>query len=271
MRPRTSRARVYTSRPKIRAVPEAGLWKPSRVLRRVDFPAPLGPNRPMDRPVRVAFKFLRMARAPKRTSRLSNSMTGSITLIRTQSSGRLFPVTRFKQSRDRKGALDVSYGMYNANAPSRSLRSREKISIRRRNPLSHQGHNFPLALAERGTLSLAWHSRRRRRRRRGSGCFVVGHELANHGGGCMRIQPDLTGVDFADALDEQIRSGLLQDNPGGAQLHRLDEFILVVRSRQNNDASFVLRSLQPLQRTQAVEPRHLEVEKQDVGLMLLQD
>src|SRR5471032_3038937 len=81
MRPRTSRAWVRMSRPKMRAVPEAGLWKPSRVLMRVDLPAPFGPSKPMDRPLRLAFRFLRMARWPKRTSSESNSMTGSITLL----------------------------------------------------------------------------------------------------------------------------------------------------------------------------------------------
>src|SRR5215831_9979070 len=79
MRLRTSRAWVRTSRPKILAVPEDGLWNPRRVLSRVDFPAPLGPSSPIARPVSEAFSFLRMMRFPNRTSSPSSSMTGSIT------------------------------------------------------------------------------------------------------------------------------------------------------------------------------------------------
>ena len=62
----------------MRAVPEEGLWNPSSVLSSVDLPAPFGPSRPMERPVSEAFNFLRMVRLPKRTSRPSNSITGSI-------------------------------------------------------------------------------------------------------------------------------------------------------------------------------------------------
>src|ERR1035438_1738729 len=47
---------------------------------RVDLPAPFGPNRPMERPVSAAFSRLRMTRSPKRTSRPSSSMTGSMNL-----------------------------------------------------------------------------------------------------------------------------------------------------------------------------------------------
>ena len=47
----------------------------------VDFPAPLGPNRPMDRPVSEPFSFFRMIRSPNRTSRLSSSMTGGICVL----------------------------------------------------------------------------------------------------------------------------------------------------------------------------------------------
>src|SRR5580704_19355352 len=66
------------SRPSTRAVPDAGLWKPSRVLMSVDLPAPLGPSSPMDTPVSAALSLLRMTRCPKRTSRPSSSMTGCI-------------------------------------------------------------------------------------------------------------------------------------------------------------------------------------------------
>src|SRR5262249_32644396 len=70
------------SRPKMRAVPEVGLWKPRSELIRVDLPAPFGPRSPMERPVREAFRPLRIVRDPKRTSSPSNSMTGGIPLFK---------------------------------------------------------------------------------------------------------------------------------------------------------------------------------------------
>src|SRR5689334_13036994 len=70
------------SLPKMRAVPAVGLWKPSSVLMSVLLPAPLGPSRPMERPVKVALSFFRMVRLPKRTSKPSSSMTGSILLFK---------------------------------------------------------------------------------------------------------------------------------------------------------------------------------------------
>src|SRR5437899_1687393 len=82
MRLRTSRACVRTSRPKIRAVPAVGRWKPSSVLIRVDLPAPFGPSRPIDLPVSLALSFFRMVRLPKRTSSPSNSMTGTMPLFK---------------------------------------------------------------------------------------------------------------------------------------------------------------------------------------------
>src|SRR5579871_2029508 len=81
IRLRISRAWVRISRPRMRAVPEVGLWKPSSVLIRVDLPAPLGPSRPIALPVSEAFRFFRIARCPKRTSRPSSSITDSMHLF----------------------------------------------------------------------------------------------------------------------------------------------------------------------------------------------
>ena len=53
-------------------------------------PAPFGPSRPTDRPVSAAFSFFRMTRGPKRTSRPSSSMTGSITYQDTLAATRVF-------------------------------------------------------------------------------------------------------------------------------------------------------------------------------------
>src|SRR4249919_2708852 len=91
------------SLPKMRAVPELGLWKPSSVLMSVLLPAPFGPSRPMERPVRVAFSFFRMVRLPKRTSRPSSSMTGSIPLFKRRCA---FPCSH--ELRERDGVLQIS-------------------------------------------------------------------------------------------------------------------------------------------------------------------
>ena len=77
-------------------------------------------------------------------------------------------------------------------------------------------------------------------------------------------------MNFADALDQQLRRGLLQNDSGSPELHRLHEFVLVVRSGQYNHPSSVAGGLQPLQGSKAVQTRHFQIEKQNVGLMFLQ-
>ena len=76
---------------------------------------------------------------------------------------------------------------------------------------------------------------------------------------------------LANALDQQLRGGLFENNSRSAEPHGLNEFILVVRCGQHNDPSLVLDRLKPLQRAQTIQSRHLEVEQEDVGLVLLQD
>src|SRR5664280_2221706 len=66
-------------------------------------PAPLGPSRPMDRPVSLAFRFFRMGRSPKRTSRPSSSMTGSIPLFKRR---RAAPCSH--ELRERDGVLQLA-------------------------------------------------------------------------------------------------------------------------------------------------------------------
>ena len=78
-------------------------------------------------------------------------------------------------------------------------------------------------------------------------------------------------MDPANALDQQLRGRLFENNSRSAESHGLDEFILVVRCGQNNDPSLVLDRLQPLQSGQAVQAGHLEVEQENVRLELLQD
>ena len=94
--------------------------------------------------------------------------------------------------------------------------------------LRHQRHDLPFALAERRTLAFAAERPAAAR----AAHLVGGHELPDHGRGGVRIQPDFAGVHFADALDQQFRGGLLQHDAGRAQLHGLDEFVLVVRRGQ---------------------------------------
>src|SRR5436305_10953128 len=71
-----SLAPVLMSVPKMRADPAEGGWNPRSVWRRVVLPAPLGPSRPMQRPVREAFNPLRIGRPPNLTSRPWSSTTG---------------------------------------------------------------------------------------------------------------------------------------------------------------------------------------------------
>src|SRR5215471_18553020 len=103
MSDRTSRACVRISRPKMRAVPELGLWKPSSALMSVDLPAPFGPSSPIERPVSFALSFFRMVREPKRTSSASNSITGAIPLFK-----RRHALSCSHELRERNGVLQVA-------------------------------------------------------------------------------------------------------------------------------------------------------------------
>src|ERR1700681_29687 len=69
-------APVWMSVPKMRAVPADGGWNPRSVCSSVVLPAPLGPSRPIQRPVREAFNPLRIGRFPNLTSRPWSSTTG---------------------------------------------------------------------------------------------------------------------------------------------------------------------------------------------------
>ena len=102
-------------------------------------------------------------------------------------------------------------------------------------------------------------------------CLVVGDELPDDGRGGVGVQPDLAGVHFADALDQEFGRGLLQHDARGAELHRLHEFVLVVGRRENDHPGFVLGDLQPLQRGQPVQAGHFQIEQEDVGFVLLQN
>ena len=48
---------------------------------------------------------------------------------------------------------------------------------------------------------------------------------------------------------------------GSAQFHRLDEFVLIVGSGENNDAGFVLGDLKALQSRQAVQAGHFQIQQ----------
>src|SRR3954452_8754127 len=69
------------SMPKTRAVPREGEWNPSSVLLRVDFPAPLGPSRPMALPRSSPVSPSRTTRPPSLTSSRSSAITGWIAPI----------------------------------------------------------------------------------------------------------------------------------------------------------------------------------------------
>jgi hypothetical protein len=75
---------------------------------------------------------------------------------------------------------------------------------------------------------------------------------------------------FPDALDEQIRGALFQDDALRAQLHGLDEFVLILGGRQHDDPGLMLAVLDFLQRGQTVQAGHLEIQQQDIGLEALE-
>jgi hypothetical protein len=131
--------------------------------------------------------------------------------------------------------------------------------------LGYQRHNLALALAQRRAFAITGRSGLRGGRR----CFVIGHKLPDYGRRGMRIQPDLSRMHFANALDEQLGGGLLEYDSRRPELHRLHEFVLIVRSRQDDDTCLVLGDLQALQSGEPVEARHFQVEKQDVRFELL--
>ena len=105
----------------------------------------------------------------------------------------------------------------------------------------------------------------------GGGASSFGHELPDDRRRGVRIEPDLAGMHLADALDEQLRGGLLENDARGPELHRLDKLVLVVGGGQHDHSGLVAGGLQPLQRGETVEPRHLQVEQQDVGLAAAAD
>src|SRR3974390_2388352 len=82
------RARSRTaSMPNTRAFPREGVWKPRSVLISVDFPAPLGPSRPMALPRSSPVSESRTTRPPSRTSNRSSSITGSMTGVPNDETG----------------------------------------------------------------------------------------------------------------------------------------------------------------------------------------
>src|SRR4051794_25007977 len=50
-----------------------------------------------------------------------------------------------------------------------------------------------------------------------------GGKLPDNGGGGSGVEPDLAGMDLADALFDEVRGGILRDDPHTAELHRLDK------------------------------------------------
>ena len=77
--------------------------------------------------------------------------------------------------------------------------------------------------------------------------------------------PELAAHHRGQALVEQLRRRLLQDDAARAQLQRLDRLRRIDRRRQQDRPDREAEVDQLLQRLQAVRSRHREVEQQDVG------
>src|ERR1700682_4515318 len=84
----------------------------------------------------------------------------------------------------------------------------------------HKLDDLAFASAQRRAFTRLAASRRR-------GFASGSRELAHYSRRGMGIQPDLAPMHLADALDDEVRRGLLQDNARTAELHGLDEFVLV--------------------------------------------
>jgi hypothetical protein len=101
------------------------------------------------------------------------------------------------------------------------------------------------------------------------GAIARGRELPHDRRSGVRIQPDFAAMHFADAFDDEFGRGLLEHDTGTAQLHGLHEFVLVFRSREDDDAGALVGLLQRLQRREAIQVGHAQIEQQHVRIQFL--
>ncbi len=94
-------------------------------------------------------------------------------------------------------------------------------------------------------------------------------ELPHHRRGGVGIEPDLAAVDFADALHDELRRGLLEDDAGAAEFHGLDEFVLIFGGGEHDHFDALVELGDGLERGEAVQVGHAEVEQEHVGVEFL--
>src|SRR5690349_20864783 len=75
-------------------------------------------------------------------------------------------------------------------------------------------------------------------------------------------------MNTVNALDQQVRSGLLQHDATGAQTHRADHVAIVFGRGEHNDAGRQGVKIDFLEHRQAVFVRHPQIQEQDIGLEL---
>ena len=102
--------------------------------------------------------------------------------------------------------------------------------------------------------------------------FSQARSAAEPPGGAGQVRQG-DGTALYDQFVADMKAGgfrrLFEDNPGGTQLHRLNEFVFVVGCGQHDNAGLVFGNLEPLKGSHTVKARHLEIEEKDVGFMLL--
>src|SRR6185312_14438605 len=115
----------------------------------------------------------------------------------------------------------------------------------------------------------------RRERREDRGCLLAVDgqlaELLEDARGDRRLREDLVvdqvlaRVDAADDRDEIVRADVLEDERRGARFDRVEQRVLVLADRQDDDRGRRQLALDPLRRLDAAGGRQREVHEDDVG------
>src|SRR5579864_3560508 len=95
----------------------------------------------------------------------------------------------------------------------------------------------------------------------------LGKSLHDFGGHAI-IEPDFSGVNTMDALDQQIRGGLFQHDAASAEAHGADYVAIVFGGGENNDARGESVEIDFFEDGEAVFIGHAQIEQENFGLEL---
>jgi len=121
--------------------------------------------------------------------------------------------------------------------------------------LSDQLNDFFFAVAEQRLLAA----------RTGFGRF---RKRLHDFGGHAIIEPDFAGMHAMNALDQEIRGGLLEDNAACAKTHGADYVAIVFSRREHHDARGQRVKIHFFENGQSVFIGHAQIEEKNVGLQL---